>query len=80
MFKARSRVADLLTAQGVVVMYGCKASSLSEMGLREMGHALLDARNFSEALLPMLGPTFANYKNSGSVSRDHGGGVTLAIL
>ncbi len=36
-------------------MYGCKASLLFEMGLREVSHALFNAHKLLEALLPMLG-------------------------
>jgi len=52
-----------------VVTYGCKASLLFEMGLREMRHALFNARKLSEALLPMLGQRLQITKKSGSVSR-----------
>ncbi len=54
-FRARSRVADLLTAQAGMVMYGFKASLVFEMGLRQIKHALFSARKLPEVLLPMLG-------------------------
>ena len=50
-------------------MYGCKASLLFEMGLREVSHALFNAHKLLEALLPMLGQRLQITKKSGSVSR-----------